>query len=575
VSRQFTTVTKILILLLFFTLLSCTRGKVDPYDRLTGLNRTEIQKTLLKDPNKNKNGTAKNAEQERNAPIPNVSKLLISPPPPEIGGDKIISFSVTEQVPLKDVLVELGRLTKIDIDIDPKISGGIILNAKDRPLKEVLDRIATLGKLRYTYNNGVLYFQTDSPYMKNYYVDYLQNGSVWGEVENNLRTILSAGSGRATSNTNTNSNVATATNANNNLNSNAANPATNSATNTTKNTTSNNNTNRSGSASGSSASSSFTSPSGSSFSSNRSAGIISIFATGKEHDMIAKYVTDVEKYASAQVLIEAKVVEVTLNDEYKTGIDWSSDQLTTQNGFATARVKGASSSPIAYVASGIFNTNLTASIAALEIFGMAKAISSPRLNAINNQTATLDFSQKYIYFTISTSTSTATNGVSSNVVASTVTATKNEVPFGVQLAITPSINLRTNEITLNVQPKLTIRGEDVDDPSVNPKDGTSLNNKVPTVSERTLNTIAKIQSGNILIIGGLMQDTTDNKDTGIPFLQRIPVLGWLFKSVSKSSKVVETVIFIKATIINSGSQIDKSDRALEKFDPSKRQLFTQ
>ena len=70
------------------------------------------------------------------------------------------------------------------------ISGGIIVNAKNRPLKEVIDRIATLGNLRYSYKNGVLYFESDTAYTKNYFVDYLFDGKLWSDVETNITSIL-------------------------------------------------------------------------------------------------------------------------------------------------------------------------------------------------------------------------------------------------------------------------------------------------------------------------------------------------------------------------------------------------
>lgn len=455
------------------------------------------------------------------APTPSVSKLIISPPPPAIGGDKIISFSVTDQVPLKDVLIELGRVAGIDVDLDSNISGGIILNAKNRPLKEVIDRISSLGQLRYSYKNGVLYFERDTPYMKNYFVDYLSGGSVWSDVESNIAAILASSSGSSSSTTS-----------------------------------------ESGSESSSSESSSFTS--------NKSAGIISLYATEKQHEAVSKYLKDVEKYASAQVLIEAKVVEVTLNKEYNTGINWSSfgakNNIVSTNSYTAG-------GPFSYVAGELFNSDITASISALETFGVAKAISSPRVNAMNNQKATLDFSETLIYFTISTSQSTTSSTTPATV--ATVTATKNEVPVGVQITITPSINLATKEVTLDIQPKLSVNsGRTVADPSVNPNTGASLGNTVPIIKTRSLSTIAKVHSGNILVIGGLMSDTTTNTDTGIPFIARIPIIGWLFKSVSKESDVVETVIFIKATIVNSSTPTGKTDRNFqEKFDPSKRRFF--
>ena len=497
---------------------SCSGGRIDPFDADTGLTREEAFDTIIKKRSDEEKSAKASAEKApKDAPIPKLSKLIVSPPPPVVGGDKIISFSVTDQVPLKDALIEFGRMVHIDVDIDPSISGGIILNAKNRPLKEVIDRIATLGGLRYSYSNGVLHFEYDEPYMKNYFVDYLVNGTVWADVETSLTAILNSESG------------------------------------------------------GSSSSSSSAAP----FTSNKSAGIIAVYATEKQHQEVAKYLADVEKYSSAQVLIEAKVIEVTLNKEYKSGINWG------RNGDSNFSNYGgyiAPASPSSFAITTVFSgADFTLSIAALEKFGASKTISSPRVNAVNNQKATLNFIDKLVYFQIQqTQSNTSSTGGTTALVASTTTSTKLEENTGVSLEITPSINLRTNEIFMSIKPKLSVFQSWVVDPA-SPKDSSgnvTVENRVPVIQSREVETSAKIQSGNVLVIGGLMKDESSNSDSGIPFLGRIPVLGWLFKSMSRSSGVTETVIFIKATIINSGTPVDKIDRDIQKnFDPSKRKYI--
>lgn len=443
------------------------------------------------------------------APIPNISKLISAPKAPSIGSSKTISFSVTDQVPLKDVLIELGRVAQIDIDLDPSITGGIILNAKNRPFKEVVDRIASLGNLRYSYQNGVLHFERDTPYMKNYFVDYLIDGQLWSDVETNVNAILSSSSSGT------------------------------------------------GEDSGSA----------SSISSNKSAGIISIFATDKEHATITKYLADVEKSASAQVLIEAKVVEVSLSETFKAGINWSS--LGKQNNIKASN-SIAVTSGIAYTALELFGADISATVNALETFGTTRTISSPRIHAINNQKASLNFADKLVYFKIDNNQDVTTTGTAT-ANTQTITSTKQEENVGVQLDITPSINLKTGEIIMSVKPQLSIKSGTVVDPA-SPKGAA---NEVPVIQTRSIDTIAKIKSGSILVIGGLMKDTTTNTDSGIPFLQRIPILGWVFKSVSKDTTIIETVIFIKATIVSSGATVNKLDRDMqEKFDTNRRPYFT-
>ena len=490
--------------LLIFSLQSCSQGTLDPFDMSTGLSREKYRGLLTRDRVSEKKKKISYKKSRKKARIPKISKLIMAPPPPVIGGEKTISFSVTDQAPLKDVLIELGRIANIDIDIDPAISGSVIINATNRPLKEIIDRIATQGGLRYSYKNNVLYFQSGSAYPKNYYVDYLSGGSLWSDAESNISALLALDEGGEE---------------------------------------------------GSGASSSFTT--------NKSAGIINIFASQKQHDLITEYLEAVEKYASAQVLIEAKIVEVSLSDTFKTGIDWSRGEVTSVNAFD-------SSSPITFVTNSLFGgTNLNASVSALESFGTTKTLSSPRIHAINNQKAVLNFSDKLVYFQIDNNQQVTVTTGATPANTQTITSTKQEENVGVELTITPSINLKTREITMAVKPKVSLQSDTVTDPASG-----SIKNEVPVIQTREIDTIAKIKSGNIFVIGGLMKETATNTESGTPFLQRIPVLGWLFKSTSKSSTVTETVIFIKATIVNSGSTTGKSDRDLQdKLDPNTRRFF--
>lgn len=508
-----------LLFCLSLSLFSCNKEDYIVTDRKAKLTQEDYKNVFFKDHNKDQEEAKKNRAQR--APIPKLSQLLLTPPPPQIGSDKTISFSVTDQVPLKDVLIELGRVSKIDVDIDPAISGGIILNAKDRPLKEVIERIVVLGNLRYSYENGVLKFEKDAPYLKNYFVDFLSGSQLWSDVESNLNALLTAKTASSTASSD----------------------------------------NLLGGTSGATAASSINT--------NKSAGIITINATKAQHEEIAKYLNDVYRVASAQVLIEAKVVEVTLNDEYKAGIDWGWDDGTN-----SAIISSASyvSNPGLTVSTpdllGI-GRNIGAVIKALERFGTARAISSPRVSAMNNQKASLDFSENLIYFTVSSSSATS-SGTATATTVQTVTATKNEVPVGVQLSITPSINLITKEITLDVQPKLSVdSGQVAIDPSVDAK-GNNLGNTIPIIRSREIQTIAKVKSGEILVIGGLMTESTTNEDLGFPLLSKIPLLGNIFKYTDRSTDVVETVIFVKATLVEDGSLGSYDREFLDKFTTDRK-----
>ena len=136
----------------------CYKGKIDPIDATANLSRNDYKRALFADKSKKAN-----MEAPSFAPVPKLSKIISVPKPPKINSDKLITFSITEQVPLKDVLMELGRVAGIDVDIDPNINGSVIISAKNRPLIEVIDRICTMGGVRYTYQDNILHFENDSP----------------------------------------------------------------------------------------------------------------------------------------------------------------------------------------------------------------------------------------------------------------------------------------------------------------------------------------------------------------------------------------------------------------------------
>jgi type II secretory pathway component GspD/PulD (secretin) len=510
-----------LLISLVATLLGCAQGKIDPLDRQNGTTKSEIKDTFYNNKtkqDKDKNGKTSKASA-KDSLIPQSSRMITIPTPPKLNTKQLISFSVTDQVPLKDVLIELAKSAKLDIDLDPTIEGGVIISAKNRSLTEVLDRICTMGNLRYSLDNKVLHIERDSPFAKNYLVDFLIDGSLWAEVETNVKAIINDGGSTADS-------------------------------------------------------------TGGSISSNKLSNMITVFASKKNHKKVANYIEQVRKNSSAQVLIEAKVIEVTLTDNYKTGIDWSwaggsSTKISQLSGGASGVFDGTNPNPISLVFGNgsLFGGNLTSTVSALEEFGAVKAIASPRINALNNQKATLNFTKKLIYFTSEiSSNTTTTNGVSD--VRNTVTATQHEKDTGTELTITPVIDLVTNEVTLSVQPKITIKTDEVTQTVVNPTDNSVIENLIPIINTRELNTIAKIQSGSILVIGGVMTEDSNNSDNGIPFLSRIPVLGLLFKSTTRLSAVTETVIFIKATIINPSDGVNKYDRELnDKFSSTSRPFF--
>jgi general secretion pathway protein D len=116
---------------------------------------------------------------------------------------------------------------------------------------------------------------------------------------------------------------------------------------------------------------------------------------------------------------------------------------------------------------------------------------------------------------------------------------------------------------MNIRPTLSRITAYVDDPGVSiiaERTGTNVKSQIPVIEVRELDSVLKISSGQVMVIGGLMKEEAVNKDAGVPGLSKMPIVGNLFKGVTKSSDVVETVIFIKATIIPSAGYVPQGDK---------------
>ena len=139
-------------------------------------------------------------------------------------------------------------------------------------------------------------------------------------------------------------------------------------------------------------------------------------------------------------------------------------------------------------------------------------------------------------------------------------------------------NVKRNEITMNIRPTLTRVSSRVSDPGVeifaarNNISTDNLNSQIPVVEVRELDTVMRVKNGEIMVIGGLLEERTANTDTGVPGASRIPYLGNIFKSVTKGTELIETVIFIKATIV-PGQGVSVEDKEFYKKFNEGRALF--
>lgn len=121
---------------------------------------------------------------------PKMMDVFVPTPAPLMGNGQLISFSITEEVPIKDVFLELSRLADIDIQIDPNINMSIIFKATDKTLDVIVDNLCNMGNLKYEYKNGILKIERDTPYLKDYNVDILMEHELWNTIKDGIENIL-------------------------------------------------------------------------------------------------------------------------------------------------------------------------------------------------------------------------------------------------------------------------------------------------------------------------------------------------------------------------------------------------
>ena len=188
--------------------------------------------------------------------------------------------------------------------------------------------------------------------------------------------------------------------------------------------------------------------------------------------------------------------------------------------------------------------SLTATVSLLDEFGDTRVLSSPQIMALNNQTALLKVVENFVYFEIDADTTTSTLGVT----LTTVDSTAKTVPVGIVMAVTPQID-SGDVITLNVRPTVSRVVATVNDP--NPNIPAGLENPVPQIAVKEMESILRLTNGQIGVLGGLMTDETRDRVSGLPGISKQPLFGNLFKTTAAEYTKTELVIFLRPLIIRN------------------------
>jgi len=279
---------------------------------------------------------------------------------------------------------------------------------------------------------------------------------------------------------------------------------------------------------------------GGKYSINRISGSLYVKDTPATIRIISKVINHTKKMLSRQILIEARIIEIVLSDEYKYGIDWSVVRQDVDS--KEKRITGTSwVSDVGLAIQGIYrHYNIDATIDALNGFGEMKVVSNPTIRAKHGQPAIISVGTS-ISYTKSTETTTIGSGTTSD---TTTQVEVSKVFDGLILGVIPFIE-EGGKISLMINPIKS----DVDRESLQLISIGNQKITLPEVSVKEINTTIALNSDDVVILGGLIDKrlTTDNK--GVPFLSAIPGLGYLFKNEFKNEESRELVIILSVSLI--------------------------
>ncbi len=432
--------------------------------------------------------------------------------------------------PVEQVLYTLANDAQLQLQLNQPLSGNVTLISDNQPIETLLKKVALQVPMFWNIDNGVIQLWGNEPYTSSYAVDYLN-------IDRSTRSRVGLATQVGTINAGSDSIGGVSNSSQTSLENSAdhhfwASLATDLdglvGTTDQKNA--------------------------SSYTINRDAGLVTLYGAAPLHNRLQNYLDKLNNQAQRQVLIEATVVEVALSNEFQAGVDW---QLLSDNATGVSAAQILSGSPQLNVDSvgrivapnGLLSLvqktelgTLSGTLNLLEQFGDVRILSKPRIIALNNQTSVLKVVDNRVYFTVNVERQRSEN--TDEIITETQIHT---VPVGLVMNVTPYID-EADEVMLNVRPTLSRILGFVDDP--NPELAlAAVRNSVPEIQVREMESMLRVKSGEMAIIGGLMQDIKDGSDRSLPGIARLPVIGALFRQRRKSRQQSELLIVLKPTVL--------------------------
>ena len=305
---------------------------------------------------------------------------------------------------------------------------------------------------------------------------------------------------------------------------------------------------------------------------NSNAGLVSVTGTKAQLERVQEYISKLNKSLKKQVMIDVRIVSVELNNEYQRGVDWSKFDLSfnsylggnplTPSQFTFGRwnethtawdIVTPSMNPIrgGFILQGAVNINLEGVINFLDTTGTTRVVSSPKIMTMNNQQALISVGDNINYQITNTIIGTETK-------TENVDIKQYSTFIGILLNLLPEVS-DDGKIMLRINPSLNTFKYKEDNIRQN-----TPRTIAPDTMQKKLSSVVHINSGDTVVLGGLISQESGDGTTKVPGLGNIPVLGYLFKSEKKILRNTELVFIITPRIvdIDEGNNLKDSLKSL-------------
>jgi MSHA type pilus biogenesis protein MshL len=458
---------------------------------------------------------------------------------------KPVSLSVYENISLKEVLMELGYQAGVGLALSPQLDSekvGIIYSVTHTSFIEVIKDICLLTHLRFQIQGNRILIEPDSPYLKTYSVQFLSHTrksenriavstDVFTPLESQARTDNGSASVLLG-----NSLMDFWVELEHNLKMILGAEVKGAA----------------------------------SYSLHKQAGLVTVHGTARQQEQVAQYLQKLKEATSSQVIIEAKIIEVALDNEFKTGINWEQLGGDVHMMAPLAPVKPHVSLPSHDIFTfSVAHEKFSAVLNLVKKFGTVRTLSNPRLTVMNNQPAMLKVATNEVFFHIEFERYFQAEGKPD---VENISSDAMTVPIGLVMIVQPSINLQTGEIAMALRPTISRVQKEVEDPAVAIKSHQKVKSTVPVVQVRELDSVLKMKSGQVLVMGGLMEDRSSYTTASVPIIDSIPFFGEFAKGKDDDRKITELVIFLTAHIVDDPYIVEADERMYNTYTEDPRPL---